>query len=168
MNGQDLNGNGSEDRFNSGVAGDQESSGSAARVHTGMPRANLLIAGACLAGIGCVYLLSLYAKPQTASADQSLTDLQVDSALTGMARINAAHGKALEVVNTFYYQARQRQVPLKDLKSNPFVLKVPERPKPTAQAVPKEPPPAVKEVQKKPAQEMEEVKKLVLQSVQPN
>ena len=165
MNGQDLNDYGSEDRFNAGVAGDQESSGSAARVHTGMPRANLLIAGVCLAGIGCVYLLSLYARPQTASADQNLTDLQVDSALSGMARINAAHGKALEVVNTFYYQARQRQIPLKDLKNNPFIFKSPASPKLISQPLPKEPPAPVKKLDRKPAQETAELKKLVLQSV---
>lgn len=147
---------------------DQNTTWAGAPVEThGQPydtHANLLFAVLFLTGAGCLYLMSPRKGLQEASGDQKLAELRVDNALSNLANLDAGPSKAMDVVNTFYYQAKQRQIPLKDLKSNPFILKIPKRPKPIAQA-PNKPPPAPKEVQKKPAQEMEEVKKLVLQSV---
>lgn len=141
--------------------------GPSAQVH-GRPyetHANLLFAVLFLTGTGFLYLMSPRGGPQEASGDQKLAELWVDNALSNLANPDTTPGLAMEIVDTFYYQAKQRQIPLKDLKNNPFIFQVPERPKPIVQAPPKEPSTAAKEVQEKPAHEMEEVKKLVLQSV---
>ena len=127
--------------------------------HTG-----LLLIVLALAGAGCIYFLMPKETPQTASAEQNLAELQVDSALSNLARLNTAHGKAMEVVDTFYYQANERQIPLEQIGENPFVFKAPEPPKPVTQPAPKKQPASPKKIKKAP-QEMEEVKKLVLQSV---
>ncbi|MBL7134336.1 MAG: hypothetical protein ISS78_09595 [Phycisphaerae bacterium] len=174
MSDQELETRGSADGFGAGPqaqpdagasdttrAGPSLSGGS----WSGPTRANLALIALSLASLGCIYFLSPRDGPQTASGDQKLAELRVDNALSNLARPNAANRKALEVVDTFYYQAKHRQIPLKDLKSNPFIFKAPERPKPTTQPVPKESPAAPKKTEKAPAEEMEEVRKLVLQSV---
>ncbi len=125
--------------------------------------ANLLFVVLFLTGTGCLYLMSPRKGLQEASGDQKLAELQVDNALSSLANLDTTPGKAMDVVNTFYYQASQRQIPLKKLKSNPFIFTIIERPKPTVQ-VPKQPPPTAEEIPN-PAHEMDEVKKLVLQSV---
>ncbi len=127
-------------------------------------RANLLLVVLALAGAGSIYFLIPSDTLQTASAEQSLTELQVDSALLNLATLDASHGKAMEVVDTFYYQAKQRQIPLEEISRNPFVFKAPELPKPATQPAPKKQPAPLEKIKKAP-QEMEEVKKLVLQSV---
>jgi len=88
---------------------------------------NILLAGLFAGGIICVYLLSLKTLPATASAEQQATESKVDNALK---RFNIPTGaikdkKAQAVVNSFYYEARQRQVPISGLINNPFIFEPP-------------------------------------------
>ena len=91
---------------------------------------NLLLAVLFVAGIGCVYLLSLRNGPATASAQQKDQELKVESVLTQI-RVRSAQttgGGAVNthaLVDTFYYETRQRQVPAEELPGNPFEFKPP-------------------------------------------
>ncbi len=124
---------------------------------------NVLLAVVFVAGVGSLYLLSRGGTPEVASADQKLAELRVDSALPQLLKLSAKSDRAMEVVNTFYYQAKQRQIPMSNLKSNPFVFRPPWPLKATT--LPKGTPRPAAKVEKKPQQELEDVKKLVLQSV---
>jgi hypothetical protein len=79
---------------------------------------------AALAG---VYLLSLRQGPSTALAQEKAEDGQVELALAAwQARTEAtkkAGGSARDLVNTFYYETKQRQIPLGRLAGNPFEFK---------------------------------------------
>ena len=81
---------------------------------------------AALAG---VYVLSLRQGPSTASAQDEAEDGQVELALAAwQARTEAtkkAGGSAHDLVNTFYYETKQRQIPLERLVGNPYEFKVP-------------------------------------------
>jgi hypothetical protein len=90
------------------------------------------------AGIVCVYLLSLRQGPARASAQQQADEMRVESALVQL-RVRAdgtktPAGSAAAMVETFYYETRQRQIPPDQLVGNPFEFKLPrnESPKPVA------------------------------------
>jgi hypothetical protein len=76
-----------------------------------------------------VYLLSLRQGPATASAQEQADDGQVQLALAAwQARTEAAKkagGSARDLVNTFYYETKQRQIPLDRLAGNPFEFRTP-------------------------------------------
>ena len=85
---------------------------------------NLLLVGLFAAGIACVYFLSLRGGPTKASAEQVAAESKVDIALQQLDLVAGAgeRDKAQAVVDAFYYEAKQRQIPLADLKRNAFVF----------------------------------------------
>lgn len=93
-------------------------------------KANLLLAGLFTAGIACIYLLSLRQAPMLANADQQTLESQVDMALLQFGATepdkSVKNDKAMAVVDRFYYQARQRQVPLSKLHGNAFIYRPPQ------------------------------------------
>ena len=131
----------------------------------GLTRENMLLTALFIAGIACVYFLSLRGGPQTASAQEKLTELRVNNAISGLTQIDNTHETAMEVVHTFYHQASQRQIPLKNLKANPFVFKIPGPVKPVAAAKTKQTPAPVKKANDQAKQAMKEVANLKLQSI---
>lgn len=75
-----------------------------------------------------VYLLSLRQGPATASAQVQAADGQVETVLAEWQarRAVAEHSvSATDLVNTFYYEMRQRQVPPEKLGGNPFEFRPP-------------------------------------------
>jgi hypothetical protein len=100
-------------------------------------KGNLVLAGLFVAGIATVYLMSLRHGPTKASAEVNTTEAQVDTALSMLSKASATsvdRTKAKEVVNSFYYAAKQRQIPLGRLAGNPFVRAV-RPPAPTTRPV---------------------------------
>ncbi len=85
-------------------------------------RGNMLLPVLLIGGVIGVYLLSLTGGPAIASAEQKQTELRVDTMLTALAADPTNGKRAEEVVRSFYCDARQRQVPRKDLRANPFVF----------------------------------------------
>jgi hypothetical protein len=128
-------------------------------------KGNLLLAGLFAGGIFLVYLLSLRGGPSTANAEQQQVELQVETALSQF----SANGrkeesrKAREVVGSFYREARQRQVPIKQLSGNPFVYKSPG----PAEAAPVKAQPAQEETiaARNLGEALDAARQLVLQSV---
>ena len=131
-------------------------------------QANLLLIILFVMGIAGVYLLSLRQQPEAASAEQKLTEIEVDTVLSYLAISSgtaATDVKAKETVNAFYYQARQRQIPVDKLKMNPFVFDAP-APAVIAPPPPVEPKPqVVDEAAKEAGDAMARARSLVLQSV---
>jgi len=127
--------------------------------------ANLLLAALFAAGIGGVYLLSLRQGPAEASAQERQTEVQVDSALARLSAGSVSQAKARTLVDAFYYQASQRQIPVEELWGNPFQYTPPRRPEPTtkpAETKPAHPKPGEKPTGPDP---LAEARKLSLQSV---
>ena len=89
----------------------------------------MVMVGVFRAGIAGLYLLSRGNRPAEASAEQRLVEARVDSALLELDQAGgpdrAGPGKKLSVVERFYHDSRSRQIPLGDLRSNPFVFKPP-------------------------------------------
>ncbi len=84
---------------------------------------NFLMIGLYGTGILGVYLLSLRTGPKAASAEEQATTAKVE-VLLNMDRDANAQPKLDEtasVVDTFYYEAEQRQIPLRLLVGNPFL-----------------------------------------------
>jgi hypothetical protein len=85
---------------------------------------SLVLVGLFGAGLIGVYLLSLRAGPREAAANQTETQSRVDSALSALSstaetrKLLARKDKA--VIDTFYLEARHRQIPASALRSNPF------------------------------------------------
>jgi len=137
--------------------------------HRVSAQANLLLVILFVMGIAGIYLLSLRQQPEAASAEQKLTEREVDTVLSYLATSSGTATtavKAKETVNAFYYQARQRQIPVDKLKMNPFVFEA------LAPAVAPPPPPPVKpkpqvvdEAAKEADDAMARARSLVLQSV---
>ena len=105
----------------------------------GFVRSNMLLIGVFAAGILGVYVLGLREPPQTASCEQQVSDISAEIKLEDLVKNNPADEtkprKGMGIVDTFYYQARQRQIPIEALVGNPFVsrsprLAVPVAPKP--------------------------------------
>jgi len=82
---------------------------------------NLVLIGLFAAGIGCLYLLSLRVGPQQASAAEQAVAAEVDAAIQRMKTPVAKRNETSTVVDTFYYEASQRQVPVDQLGRNAFV-----------------------------------------------
>ena len=80
-------------------------------------------------GVVCVYGLHLRSGPATASAEQQLVESEVDIALlkidVGAINKRTKSGSDNGILDTFHYEARQRQIPLSHLISNPFVFESP-------------------------------------------
>jgi len=136
------------------------------RSHPGPLRgANLLLAGLFAAGIGGVYLLSLRQGPAEASAQERAAEIQVETALARISSGVVAETKAKVLVDAFYYQASQRQIPVEELWGNPFLYTPPRRPEPTTKPedkTPKRPKPGERPSGPDP---LAEARKLSLQSV---
>jgi hypothetical protein len=101
-------------------------------------KGNLMLAGLFVAGIATVYLMSLRHGPAKASAEQNSTEAQVNTALSMLSKASVAsvdRPKAMEVVSSFYYAAKQRQIPLNKLAGNPFVFRAVRPPAPTTRPV---------------------------------
>jgi len=134
-----------------------------------LDRGNLLLAGLFAAGIACVYLLSLSGGPEKASAETQRAEKEVQVAIAMMNDPKSlAMGKAQGIVDSFYYEARQRQVPLKDLAGNPSIYREPEATEPKVIETPggvTVPDPAVEAANRNAAEMMEIGRKLRLQSV---
>jgi len=99
------------------------------------PRANMVLAGLLLAGMGCVYLLSLRDGPAVADARQQAIELQIDSALQQFdgspGRLGAPPARkagTLDMIENLYARMSDRQVPVKHLRGNPFVFVPPNVP----------------------------------------
>ncbi len=132
-------------------------------------KGNLLLACMFAAGIGCVWLMRLQGGPSIASAEQSETQTHVDIVLSTLAETTAARKRTARndkaVINTFYYEARHRQIPPASLSGNPFIYtpapaaSLVTMPKKTAPSAPK--PKKVTEY----AQALAEAQKLSLQTV---
>ncbi len=130
---------------------------------------NMLIVAVFAASLIGLYIYSISRGPKEASAKEQLVEAQVDNAiltLKALSQTSPKSNSATRMVEAFYYEAKQRQVPLEKLNGNPFIFIPPEPVEPAE--------PEVKEFDKTPepnAQEKEladamaEVKKLKLQSV---
>lgn len=99
------------------------------------PRANMVLAGLFLGGMGCVYLLSLRDGPAAADAKQRAIELQVDSALQQLGSspgrlgaLSAGKTGALDTIEDLYARMSDRQVPVERLRGNPFVFVPPDVP----------------------------------------
>lgn len=165
-------------------AGDESAGGSgpqslpaAAAVDDENPRSaalkdNALVIGLFLAGIAAVYLLSLRGGPAEASAEQRAAEQQVESALDQLGRLPSGSTpgskRAMEVVNTFYYEASQRQIPPDQLRDNPFCFHAPSRVETPAKTAPDPEPqtdPKVAAREKRLSEAMQAARSLQLQSI---
>lgn len=150
------------------AAGPTESTGGLEAIASRL-RGNWILVGLFAAGLASLYLMSLWKGPAAASAEQIQVQSNVEEALSKLiaAPLNTPGGKGTSaIVQTFYYDARQRQIPPDKLRNNPFVFRAAEvRPAPAP--VPKVETPATKPVSD--ATELTEatnaVKTLTLQSV---
>jgi len=98
--------------------------------------ANLVLVALFAAGIGCLYLLSVRTGPKEASAAEEAVAAEVDAAIKQMKSPGARTDETTTVVDTFYYEASQRQIPVEELSRNAFIYRpaLPTAPgEPTAQ-----------------------------------
>lgn len=127
---------------------------------------NLVLAGLFMGGIACLYLMSLHVGPKTASADEQNAEAKMDAALTQLSAMPKAAQLQKEtnaIVNTFYYEAKQRQIPIEQLEGNPFIYTPPVddlKPPASSDDAPAPPP-----VPQGAAEAMAAVQQLKLQSV---
>ena len=107
-----------------GAAGSMSPSRTAsiAESHRRINLPNLVLAGLFVAGIACLYLLSLRTGPQKVSAEEQTVEARVDAALQvlGVPDATRHQRETSAIVDTFYYEAAQRQVPLERIRTNPF------------------------------------------------
>jgi hypothetical protein len=87
-------------------------------------RNNLILACLFAAGLLGVYLLSLRGGPTQASAEQLQAEQQVDAALLAKSPSIKDSRSAKTIVDSFYEEARLRQIPIGSLKTNPFLQRV--------------------------------------------
>lgn len=132
---------------------------------TGAVRSNALLIAVFAAGVTCVYLLGLREPPRMASGEQRQAEPLIDPGSRTSGKSDSADlkpGKGMAVVNTFYYQAKQRQIPAESLLGNPFVNRSPR----IAVPAPTKAEPKVDHTMSQSFKEaMEQVKKLRLESV---
>jgi len=90
---------------------------------------NLFLVVLFAAGLAALYVLRLRAAPAQASAEQLRVQSQVDTALTKLSDFRLAARKPTDggpdVADVFYFEARHRQIPLAQLRGNPFVFVAP-------------------------------------------
>ena len=75
-----------------------------------------------------VYVLSARNNPASASAAQRPLGAEFDNALSRLGACSARelrNQEAMAVLNSFYAEAKRRQIPLKDLGGNAFLFKPP-------------------------------------------
>jgi hypothetical protein len=107
---------------------------------------NWLLVGLFAAGIASLYGLSLMKGPSAASAQQIEAQSSVDDALAKL-NVTASGGKTTAaIVETFYCEAKYRQIPPAALKGNPFLFRAAPpapaaAPPPAAEAAPAAKPP---------------------------
>ena len=84
---------------------------------------DLLLIGLFASGLICLYLLSLRNGPQTASAEEQNVKARVEAALSQLGTVSdkTQADETSAIVDTFYYEAAQRQIPVERLSGNPFV-----------------------------------------------
>ncbi|HAU36609.1 MAG TPA: hypothetical protein DCX07_02690 [Phycisphaerales bacterium] len=130
-------------------------------------KGNLMLLGLFISGLVAVYLMSLRTGPQEATAEQQTAQKQVDLALAQFLATpasNAQRNLAASVVDNFYSDTRQRQIPRDQLRSNPFEYRAPaSRQVAVAATADDAPPPEPKDLAQE--QAMEAVRQLTLQSV---
>ncbi len=92
-----------------------------------LSRNNLVLAGLFAAGIVVIALLHFKAGPQSAAAASAASDSQMDTLLAALTQVknDCRSATASTVINRFYYEARQRQVPPDQLAGNPFCMVLP-------------------------------------------
>jgi hypothetical protein len=97
---------------------------------------NWLLVGLFAAGLAFLYVMNLMKGPATASAQQIQAQSNVEEALAKLSGSGAAPGQGkttAAIVETFYCEAKHRQIPADSLKSNPFVFKAIPPASPTTQ-----------------------------------
>lgn len=116
-------------------------------------RNNLLLAAMFLGGLAGLMLLHMRSGPQQAQAQLSREEMQVEAVIgkIGKTFSGSSDRSAKEIVDSFYFEARERQIPLEKLRGNPFVFTLP------ATAAPVETAPVV-EAATRPAGENPEVR----------
>jgi hypothetical protein len=87
--------------------------------------ANLMLAGLFVAGIAVVYLLSLRGNAEKAVAAQTTEEIRVSGAL---AKFSQRRESAKSIVDSFYFDATQRQISRKLLSGDPFEAQEREKP----------------------------------------
>jgi hypothetical protein len=99
-----------------------------------LSRNNLVLAALFIAGVAVIALLHLKAGPQPALAGSAAGDTQMDTLLAELTQVknDCRSATANAVINRFYCEARQRQVPPEQLLGNPFRMELPEAPPPEA------------------------------------
>lgn len=134
----------------------------------GLLSQNLLLIVLFLLALAGLYLLSRWrGGPEKASAEVRNAELQVDNALARLS-IDGKKSKSVSVksiVDAFYCQAHKRQIPLEEMKGNPFTF-VPVRAK--VKVAPKTAAPQAHQqvrAERELAEAMEAVKSLKLSTV---
>ncbi len=96
---------------------------------TQMMRSNILLVVLFVGAAAGVYGLSLRKGPAGASAEQQVVESQVDSAILRIANEGSAQTKmpssgqvTSQILKNFSDRITERQIPLRDLKKNPFVF----------------------------------------------
>jgi hypothetical protein len=86
---------------------------------------SLVLAAMFAVAVSAVYLLNLRVTPDTADAEETSAERQVDLAIGmwGGAGPGASAGDSSQsLVESFYKDTRQRQIPLHELPDNPFAF----------------------------------------------
>jgi len=118
-------------------AGQAKPSSASQESEKAQKRANLVLAALFLAGMGCVYMLSLHDDITKAEPIEKAREAVIDTAVkqfaqgpppgaTSNARESQTPGP-VELAREMIMGTAQRQIPLDNLKTNPFVL-VPNKP----------------------------------------
>jgi len=98
----------------------------AARPGGSISRGNMILAGMILAGIGCIYVLSVFEVPSQATAGQSAIETGVDMAIEKRDKPSRTdlqkRAQTNRILATLNYKASERQIPPDDLRGNPFVF----------------------------------------------
>lgn len=123
--------------------------------------ANLILAGLFAAGLATVYLLSLRGGPEENVGALTPQELRVSSALEKFGGPQEQTTKAKNIIKSFYFDSKQRQIARNELSGDPFVVQEiePEEPE---QIVPKTVAPRVDTAK---AAALSAVKELKLQSI---
>ena len=131
-------------------------------------RDNLLLIVMPLVAAGVLYLLNQRGGPLPASAQQLQNELQVETAISTLSGRSSQTNKVKTqtILDNFYHEARQRQVPVDRVRGNPFVFKSPQpSTAPSPQSRPSEPTPTPEPVDTDRTAAMTAAKQLTLQSI---
>jgi hypothetical protein len=131
-------------------------------------RDNALLLAMPVIAAGVLYALSLRGGPAAASAQQLQNELQVESAISSLTAKTSDVNKVKTqgILDNFYHEAKQRQIPLERLQGNPFVFKAPSGGNPkTAATKPVEIVPVAPPVDNDLTAAMNAVKQMHLQSI---